>query len=118
MWEHRNGHNNIKKSHRLLQELQHRIRREFDTGWESLHRGGQRLFTQYTLAQRFQMTEQTLQSWLLRVGHARDFGKLAPIQISHDSNARTQQQLRKLRDNKNKKQKERMASNLWDWLNS
>ena len=63
------------------------------------------------------MSEQTLHSWILRVGHARDYAKLTPYQVSHDEAAQKQKQSRHEQDIKNKKQKDRMAFNLRDWLN-
>jgi len=70
LWQDRNGINAEQKLARCRLELHHRIEQEFDTGYDSLYPRSRLLFTQMTLPKRLELGDQTLESWLLRVGVA------------------------------------------------
>jgi hypothetical protein len=84
LWMDRNGVNARLKEQRDRQDLESRVSEEFKLGFQSLHLRSRKLFTVKTLEERLILSEQALESWLLRVASARRWADMEPGQVQRE----------------------------------
>ena len=70
LWMDRNGVNARLKEKRNRLHFESRVSEEYKLGFQSLHLRSRKLFTVKTLEERLILSEQALESWLLRVNSA------------------------------------------------
>ena len=84
LWMDRNGENARLKERRHRLHLESRVTEEFMEGFQSLYLHSRKLFTDKVLEERLILSEQALESWLLRVDSARRWAAMEPRQVQRE----------------------------------
>ena len=87
----RNGVNARLKEQRDRLDLETRVSEEYALGYQVLHLQSRRLFTDKTVEARLILSDQALESWLLRVESARRRAVMEPLQVQRELEELTQQ---------------------------
>ena len=84
LWMDRNGVNARLKEQRDRLHLETRVSEEYELGYQALHLRSRRLFTDKTVEARLILSEQALESWLLRVESARRWADMEPLHVQRE----------------------------------
>jgi hypothetical protein len=84
LWMDRNGVNARLKEERDRLHLETRVSDEYELGYQLLHLRSRKLFTGKSLEERLILSEQVLESWLLRVSSARRWADMEPGQVQRE----------------------------------
>jgi hypothetical protein len=112
----RNGVNARLKEQRDRQHLEARVSEEFELGFQSLHLRSRKLFTVKTLGERLILSEQALESWLLRVASARRWADMEPRQVQRELAELARKEQRQRRCATVRRNQEHMQQIMVRWL--
>ena len=89
---------------------------EYELGYQLLHLRSRKLFTVKTLEERLILSEQALESWLLRVASARWWADLEPGQVQRELAELARQEQRQQRRAAVRRNQEHMQQIMVRWL--
>jgi hypothetical protein len=116
LWMDRNGVNSRLKEQRDRLYLERRVGEEYQLGFQTLHLRSRSLFTDKTVEARLILSEQALESWLLRVESARRWADMEPLQVQRDLEELAQREEQEQRRETVRRNREHMQDFMVRWL--
>jgi ribosomal protein S14 len=116
LWMDRNGVNARLKEQRDRLHLETRVSEEFELGFQALHLRSRRLFTDKTEEARLILSDQAVESWLLRVESARRWAEMDPLQVQRDVEELARREELQQRREAVRRNREHMQDVMVSWL--